>query len=94
MQNYNWPGNVRELMNVIERVWITTKGIKLLLIDELKAPVRIQEEQHGKISTLEEIDREHIIKKPKTRNWKTSVRRRQQTFLIYTPILSVHEWTT
>ncbi|MDH3269539.1 MAG: sigma 54-interacting transcriptional regulator, partial [Ignavibacteria bacterium] len=72
LQNYDWPGNVRELMNVIERAVITTKGNKLQLIDELKAPVRIQEAKEGKISTLEEVEREHIIKVLEACNWKIS----------------------
>ena len=72
LSNYSWPGNVRELMNVIERAVITTKGNKLLLVDELKAPVRIQEEQQGKISTLEEVERDHIIKVLEACDWKIS----------------------
>ncbi|MGB5850585.1 MAG: sigma 54-interacting transcriptional regulator, partial [Ignavibacteriaceae bacterium] len=72
LQNYSWPGNVRELMNVIERAVITTKGNKLQLVDEFKAPVRMKEEQEGKIRTLEEVEREHILKVLEACNWKIS----------------------
>jgi PAS domain S-box-containing protein len=72
LQNYDWPGNVRELMNVIERAVITTKGNKLQLIDEFKAPVRINEGKEGKTSTLEEVEREHILKVLEACDWKIS----------------------
>ncbi|MGB5896062.1 MAG: sigma 54-interacting transcriptional regulator, partial [Ignavibacteriaceae bacterium] len=72
LQNYDWPGNVRELMNVIERAVITTKGNKLQLVDEFKAPVRMKEEQEGKIRTIEEVEREHILKVLEACNWKIS----------------------
>lgn len=72
LQNYDWPGNVRELMNVIERAVITTKGNKLQLVDEFKAPVRMKEEQEGKIRTLEEVEREHILKVLEACNGKIS----------------------
>jgi PAS domain S-box-containing protein len=72
LQNYDWPGNVRELMNVIERAVITTKGNKLKLVDEFKAPVRVKEEKEGKIGTLEEVEREHILKVLEACSWKIS----------------------
>jgi PAS domain S-box-containing protein len=72
LQNYDWPGNVRELMNVIERAVITTKGNKLRLVDEFKAPVRINEEKEGRTSTLEEVEREHILKVLEACDWKIS----------------------
>ena len=59
-------------MNVIERAVITTKGNKLQLVDEFKAPVRMKEEQEGKIRTLEEVEREHILKVLEACNWKIS----------------------
>jgi len=72
LQNYDWPGNVRELMNVIERAVITTKGNKLKLMDEFKAPLRTKEEKQGKIGTLEEVEREHILKVLEACDWKIS----------------------
>ena len=72
LQKYDWPGNVRELMNVIERAVITTKGNKLELVDEFKSPVRLQGEKEGKINTLEEVERDHILKVLEACNWKIS----------------------
>ena len=72
LQNYDWPGNVRELMNVIERAVITSKGNKLLLVDEFKSSVKLKEEKEGKIKSLEENEHDHILKVLKTCNWKIS----------------------
>ena len=72
LQNYDWPGNVRELMNVIERAVITSKGNKLMLVDEFKSSVRLKEEKEGKIKSLEENEHHHILKVLKTCNWKIS----------------------
>ena len=72
LQNYNWPGNVRELMNVIERAVITTKGNKLHLIDELKSTVGIKNGNEDKIRTLEEVEREHILKVLEACDWRIS----------------------
>jgi len=72
LQNYEWPGNVRELMNVIERAVITTKGNKLKLVDEFKVPIKTREDKEGKLSTLEEVEREHILKVLEASDWKIS----------------------
>ena len=72
LQNYSWPGNVRELMNVIERAVITTKGNKLQLVDELKVSVNLKEGKENKLNTLEEVEREHILKVLKACDWKIS----------------------
>lgn len=61
LNNYQWPGNVRELENVIERALILcdsgTIGPEDLSIP-MAAPVREAEAN----STLEEMEREHILK--------------------------------
>ncbi|GMR25105.1 MAG: hypothetical protein BMS9Abin39_0383 [Ignavibacteria bacterium] len=72
LQNYEWPGNVRELMNVIERAVITSKGNKLLLVDEFKSSVRLKEEVEGKIKSLDENEHDHILKVLEACNWKIS----------------------
>jgi PAS domain S-box-containing protein len=72
LQNYDWPGNVRELMNVIERAVITTKGNKLKLVDEFKTSNKIKEEQEGGLSSLEEVERDHILKVLEVCDWKIS----------------------
>lgn len=64
LQEYSWPGNVRELKHVIERASIISAGNKLTIPD-------LKEETHaGKLvdikskrfQTLEDVEKEHIIK--------------------------------
>jgi chemotaxis protein methyltransferase CheR len=69
LQDYQWPGNVRELENVLERAAINSSGPKLRLVDELKNP-------HTDLSTtqktLQEIERDHIVRVLEQTNWKVS----------------------
>jgi transcriptional regulator with GAF, ATPase, and Fis domain len=69
LQNYHWPGNVRELENVLERAVINSSGFKLRLVDELKKP-------HKNLTktkqTLEEVERDHIVRILEQTNWKVS----------------------
>lgn len=60
---YNWPGNVRELENVIERAVIISESSTLQLgewLPKLKAVDHLSDS--NEISTLEELERQHIIK--------------------------------
>ena len=69
LQNYHWPGNVRELENVLERAVINSSGPKLRLMDELKKPHKdLMKTQ----KTLEEVEREHIVRTLEQTNWKVS----------------------
>jgi formate hydrogenlyase transcriptional activator len=57
--NWSWPGNVRELENFIEHSVILSSGYSL------RAPVselRIDAPQAGGDSTLEHMEREHILR--------------------------------
>ena len=70
LQAYHWPGNVRELENVIERAVIVSQGKQLKLDDwlshdtiEADAPLLI---------TLQELERNHIIKILKMTDWRIS----------------------
>jgi len=70
LQDYQWPGNVRELENVLERAVINSSGPKLHLVDELKKP-------HNKDltttqKTLEEVERDHMVRVLEQTNWKVS----------------------
>ena len=69
LQDYQWPGNVRELENVLERAVINSSGPKLRLVDELKKP-------HKNLTTtqitLEEVERDHIVRVLEQTNWKVS----------------------
>src|SRR6266581_107435 len=68
--NYSWPGNVRELQNFIERAVILSPGAALRApLDELK-----QETIQGcntNLSTLEEMEREHVLRALREAKWVT-----------------------
>jgi DNA-binding NtrC family response regulator len=61
LEKYDWPGNVRELENIIERAVIISSGNTLQMGDwiDSKKKNTIEDDQ---ILTLEEIERNHIIK--------------------------------
>ena len=59
LESYPWPGNIRELENMIERAAITSEGKKLQL--DVMLPNRL-EAHSGNMETLEEIERQHILK--------------------------------
>jgi len=68
--SYSWPGNVRELQNFIERAVILSSGSTLRApLEELKdektpAPAT-------NLSTLEEMEREHVLRALRESNWVT-----------------------
>jgi len=63
LERWHWPGNVRELENLIERAVILTRGPVLNVpLAELKAGPEVVAPAADDISTLEDADREHIIK--------------------------------
>ena len=73
---YNWPGNIRELQNVIERaVIVSSDGVLRLpepLMQATTAPageVRISNESTI-VSTLDQADREHILKALESTGWR------------------------
>ena len=68
LQKYSWPGNVRELENVIERAVINSSGAKLCLVDDLSRPAFDQ--VSGPLKSLQEIEREHIMKVLRFTNWR------------------------
>jgi len=66
---YGWPGNVRELQNVIERAVVLSRGPVLELDRELGlAPLAGNEaveavsEGPAKFVTLEQVERDHIVR--------------------------------
>ena len=68
LARYPWPGNVRELQNFIERAVILSPG------NVLRPPIaELQEEAvqglYPKLSTLEEAEREHVLRAIKESNW-------------------------
>ncbi|MBN1295569.1 sigma 54-interacting transcriptional regulator [bacterium] len=71
LMHYSWPGNVRELENVLERAVINSSGPKLRLADDLKTQV------HDGLwtgRTLEEVEKEYIIRVLNRVGWKVSGR--------------------
>jgi len=70
LTNYAWPGNVRELQNFIERSVILSPGTSLRApLDEL-TQVIVQSPKTA-LSTLEEMEREHVLRALKESNWVT-----------------------
>ena len=69
LTEYNWPGNVRELENIIERALVLCSGSRLVFgswVPENKIG------SSDEILTLEENERNHILKALETTNWRIS----------------------
>jgi formate hydrogenlyase transcriptional activator len=67
---YPWPGNIRELQNVIERAVILSKGPELQVpLDGLKGKTADTNGQTNGVTTLEEIERKHILSILEQTNW-------------------------
>jgi len=66
--NYSWPGNVRELQNFIERSVILSPGSVLRppLAELKEAAVQTTSSE---LSSLEEIEREHVLRAIRESNW-------------------------
>lgn len=70
LTDHPWPGNVRELQNVIERAVILSPGPSLRVpLQELKQQTR--QSGQSNLSTLEDMEREHIVRALKESNWVT-----------------------
>ena len=68
LTNYSWPGNVRELQNFIERAVILSLGSVLRSpLAELKQAVA--QTPSSEMSTLEEVEREHVLRAVRASNW-------------------------
>jgi formate hydrogenlyase transcriptional activator len=77
---YAWPGNVRELENLIERAVLLSPGKELRIpLSELKNGTPIAAEDNSftsstslaaPISTLEEAERQHILRALKQTEWR------------------------
>lgn len=66
--NYQWPGNVRELQNFMERAVILSPGSvlqpRLAELRDTTVPA-----PSSKLSTLKEIEREHVLRAIRESNW-------------------------
>jgi formate hydrogenlyase transcriptional activator len=71
LSEYSWPGNIRELRNVIERSVISSDHNGQLRLDWFYS--RLEEKAGPKsMASLEDIEREHIIKVLQDTNWRIS----------------------
>ena len=65
--SYAWPGNIRELQNFIERSVILTVGSELHApLAELKRSLQVESTE---ATTLEEAERDHILKTLQHTGW-------------------------
>ncbi|GJL65558.1 MAG: ATPase AAA [Nitrospirales bacterium] len=62
LSHYHWPGNIRELENMIERAVILSPGTVLSLpLTELKSAPHLDVSSPQPTSTLEGVERDHIV---------------------------------
>jgi len=67
LSRYDWPGNIRELENLIERAIILTQGTSLYVpLTELKQQAG---DEIPPPATLEETERQHILRILKSTKW-------------------------
>jgi formate hydrogenlyase transcriptional activator len=67
--HYSWPGNVRELDNFIERSVILSQGSTLdVPLGELEPFTRFTRRE-ADVSTLKDLEREHILRALNESNW-------------------------
>ena len=69
LQAHSWPGNVRELANVIERAVIHTQGSVLQMTDRFDQSPEEPPQGHA-TKTLEEVEREYIIRVLEDTGWR------------------------
>jgi formate hydrogenlyase transcriptional activator len=73
---YNWPGNIRELQNVIERAVIVSSDGVLRLPEPLvqatsaSASEGRTSDDSTTVSTLDEAEREHILRALEATGWR------------------------
>lgn len=61
LHHYDWPGNVRELANIIERAVILCEGT-MIQIHHISLPATFSKVLDQPFPSLEEAEREHILK--------------------------------
>ena len=69
--HYSWPGNIREMQNVIERAVILSRGPALQIpLSEFKQQTKAASTDFpNSLSTLEQAEREHILRALGETNW-------------------------
>jgi formate hydrogenlyase transcriptional activator len=73
LSRYHWPGNIRELENFIERAVILSRGSSLEAplaeLERVEAEVPVESNGNGRAGTLEEAERDHIVRALEQANW-------------------------
>lgn len=74
LMKYDWPGNIRELENRIERALITTYGKTLQYGEWIPTfePGTLNNTGELVSHTMEEVEKEHIVRVLNRTNWKIS----------------------
>ncbi|HKS09813.1 MAG TPA: sigma 54-interacting transcriptional regulator [Pyrinomonadaceae bacterium] len=68
--SYNWPGNIRELQNLVERGVILSRGSTLEIpLTELKRQTRSTSPATNNATTLESVERDHILRVLSETRW-------------------------
>ncbi|WP_343688858.1 sigma-54 dependent transcriptional regulator [Chitinophaga sp.] len=72
MKEYAWPGNIRELEHLIERQVLLAEGPEITSIDLRSQPDITPVASSETIKTMEEMEKEHIIRALKASQGKVS----------------------
>ncbi len=70
LMNHDWPGNVRELQNVIEHAVLVSDGKHLRLDTRLMEIAKPNPGATGRLKTMEEVERQHILSALEATSWK------------------------
>jgi formate hydrogenlyase transcriptional activator len=68
LSRHTWPGNIRELQNLMERAVLLSPGTQLRVpLTDIVAPFAVKDD--GQSSTLEQVEREMIVRALQESNW-------------------------
>ena len=69
LMSYDFPGNVRELVHILERGFLLSKGSIVEVEDLLLPNVEVTHEQPELLTTLEDIEKAHILSVLNSVDW-------------------------
>jgi formate hydrogenlyase transcriptional activator len=70
LTSYHWPGNIRELQNLVERGVILSRGSSLEIpLTELKESTKPSNHHTNGATTLEDVERDHILRILSESSW-------------------------